>query len=76
MSKLLILYEFKTPTSVMMGEIFMRISEENLSDVWFIELAKVTPNDIMRADVIIFIRPTDILSVRIAEKAKIGRAHV
>lgn len=76
MSKLLILYEFKTPTSVMMGEIFMRISEENLSDVWFIELAKVTPNDIMRADVIIFIRPTDILSVRIAEKAKKAEKYV
>lgn len=76
MSSLLFLYEQKTPTSVMMQRTFMRIDSSILSKVCFKEVKKVISNDINHAEVVILIRSTDSLSVRIAREAKKAGRYV
>lgn len=69
MAKLLFLFEENTATARILRDMFTNISEEKITSN-FVCISDVKPEDIDSHDVIVFIRPTDIYSWKIAKKAQ------
>lgn len=70
MSRILFIYEQNMPTvSITMG-MFERIARHGDIAVDSKLMKRVTPRDINENDIIVFIRPNDMLSTNIAKKAK------
>ena len=69
-SKLLFIYEQDMPTVSSIREEFLHLTENGIVNAEFLELKRVDCTDIEKNDVIIFIRPNDILTPIIAKHAK------
>lgn len=70
MSKLLFIYERDMPTVSILWDVFTHLKSYPEIESKFIFLSDVTPADIDSCDVIIFIRPDNGYSWKIAEKAR------
>ena len=70
MSRILVAYEKEQTTVSMVKTDFMKLAKETGLEFMFLPVNKVNPNHIEDVDIIILVRPTDYLSLSIANFRK------